>query len=241
MDKLRLCLSESVGTFVLVLIGVGSISASTAHGSPASLLAIALAFGFAVAVVVAATGHISGAHINPAVTLAILVAGKTKLTDAIAYIIAQLIGAACAAFVLRGLLGPAAAAAGVTGIDPAITLIQGLAMEIILTFILVFVIFGTAVDMRSQKLPALFIGLTVTIDILVGGPFTGASLNPARSFGPALVSGMWANHWIYWVGPLAGGALAGALYSGLFLPRTPAEQDPEVRPEAARQRLQTTS
>lgn len=234
MDKLRLYLSELIGTFVLVLIGVGSISASTAHGSPASLLAIALGFGFAVAVMVAATGHISGAHINPAVTLGVLVAGKIKLPDAIAYVISQLIGATVAAMVLRSLLGPGAAAAGVTGIDSSLSVLQGFGIEVILTFILVFVVFGTAVDMRSQKLPALFIGLTVTIDILVGGPFTGASMNPARSFGPAVVSGTWVNHWIYWIGPLVGGALAGGMYSKIFLPRASAEQGPEVRPDAAR-------
>ncbi len=231
MDKLRLYLSEFLGAFILVLIGVGSISGS--HGNPASLLAISLAFGFAVAVVVAATGHISGAHINPAVTLAVLVAGKIKFADAISYMVAQLLGATFAALVLRGLLGQSAAAVGVTNIDSSVSIIQGLVIEVVLTFILVFVIFGTAVDMRSQKLPALFIGLTVAIDILVGGPFTGGSMNPARSFGPALVSGMWANHWIYWLGPLVGGALAGVVYSEIFLPRTRSQADPEVRTDAA--------
>ncbi|HZK80329.1 MAG TPA: MIP family channel protein [Humisphaera sp.] len=233
MNKARLGSSEFIGTFLLVFIGVGSVTSVTGAGN-GGLLTVSLAFGLAVAVVVAAVGHVSGAHINPSVTIALFVTGKIKLPDAILYIVSQLAGATVAAFALNHLLGPGAAAAGVTSINHAlISTFQGLIIEIILTFFLVFVIFGTAVDMRAQKLPSLFIGLTVVIDIIVGGPFTGSSLNPARSFGPALASGHWDGHWIYWVGPIVGAVAAALLYQTLFLPRGAAEALPDVRPDAA--------
>jgi aquaporin TIP len=234
MDKLRLCASELIGTFVLVFVGVGAVNGSKLFNAPgADLLAIAAGFGIAVAIMVAATGHISGAHINPAVTVSLLAAGKIKPADAAVYGVSQLVGAVLGALACEALLGKGAAAEGATTVTTAkLSLLQGMALEAVLTFILVLVIFGTAVDMRAQKMPALFIGATVAADILVGGPFTGASMNPARSFGPALIGGVWKHHWVYWVGPLLGGALAGLLYSTLFLPRSRAEALPEVRPDA---------
>jgi MIP family channel proteins len=237
MDRARLCVSELIGTFVLVFVGVGAVYGSVIVTKASDLLAIAAAFGIAVAVVVAATGHISGAHINPAVTLGLLVARKVGPLDAVMYWVSQLLGAVLAAAACDALLGEGAAVAGATKLAPKVTVVQGVVIEAVLTFILVLVIFGTAVDMRAQKLPALFIGATVTADILVGGPFTQASMNPARSFGPALVGsmldrGVWEHHWVYWVGPLIGGALAGLLYTTVFLPRTAAEALPEVRPDA---------
>jgi MIP family channel proteins len=233
MDRLRVSASELIGTFVLVFIGVGAVNGSLAASFGGGQLAVAVAFGAAVAVVVAATGHISGAHINPAVTVGLLAAGKLKPADAAVYGVSQLIGAVLGALACEALLGKGASAAGTPTVNMArLTLFQGMLLEAVLTFILVLVIFGTAVDMRAQKMPALFIGATVAADILVGGPFTGASMNPARSFGPALIGGKWDHHWVYWVGPLLGGAVAGLLYSTLFLPRTAAEAMPEVRPEA---------
>jgi aquaporin TIP len=241
MDKLRLYGSEMLGTFVLVFVGVGSIGAvKLAHApSGVDLLAVALAFGAAVAVVVAAMGHVSGAHINPSVTFALLVTGKIKIGDAVAYVASQLVGAIVATGLCQRLMGGNIAADAATSVSPHISLMQGLGIEIVATFFLVLVIFGTAVDMRAQKLPALFIGLTITLDILMAGPYTGASMNPARSFGPALVGGVWNGHWIYWVGPLAGGALAAIVYAAVFLPRPPAEAMPEVRPEAAESSART--
>lgn len=234
MDNSRKWACEALGTFVLVFLGVGSISASHRATSEGDLLAIALAFGAAVAMVVAATGHISGAHINPAVTVSLMVTGKIKPPDAVAYCIAQLLGGVAGAAACDALLGSGAAFRGATLVTTSlITPMQGAAFEAVLTFILVFVIFGTAVDMRSQKLPALFIGLAVTVDILVGGPYTNASMNPARSFGPAVIGNIWTNHWVYWVGPLAGGIAAAVMYMAIFLPRTPVEARPEVRPDAA--------
>jgi aquaporin TIP len=232
MDKLRLFAAEAIGTFVLVLIGVGSVSASRMATGSVDLLAVALAFGLVVAAVVAATGHVSGAHINPAVTVSLLAVGKLKAGDAVAYVLSQLVGAALAGLACNALLGPGSAAAGATQLAPSVSAVQGVAIEAILTFILVFVIFGTAVDMRAQKSPALFIGLAVAVDILVGGPYTGASMNPARSFGPAVAGGVWNSHWIYWLGPIIGGTVAALAYTFLFLPRAPAERLPEVRPQA---------
>ncbi len=232
MDKLRLYASEAIGTFVLVLIGVGSVSASKMATGGVDLLAVALAFGLIVAAIVAASGHISGAHINPAVTISLLAVGKIGAADAVAYLFSQLLGAVLAGFACQLLLEPGAAAAGATQLHASVSPMQGMALEAVLTFILVFVIFGTAVDMRAQKSPSLFIGLAVTVDILVGGPYTGASMNPARSFGPALAGGVWADHWVYWIGPLLGGSAAAVIYTFLFLPRTAAEGRPEVRPQA---------
>jgi aquaporin TIP len=244
MDKLRLYASEAIGTFFLVLVGVSAINASFVATKTGDLFAIAAAFGIAVAVVVASTGHISGAHINPAVTFSLLVVGRIKPTDAVAYVVSQLLGGVLGAAACQAMLGHGAARTGVTNVTAQfISTPQAMAIEAALTFFLVLVIFGTAVDMRAQKLPALFIGLTVTADILVGGPYTEASMNPARSFGPALVAGLWGKapdaweaHWVYWVGPLLGGALAALVYTTLFLPRTGAEERPEVRPEAAARR-----
>lgn len=232
MHKLRLYASEAIGTFVLVLIGVGSVSASKMANGSVDLLAVALAFGLVVAAVVAATGHISGAHINPAVTVSLLAVGKIGAVDALAYIVSQLLGAVLAGFASQALLDPAAASTGATQLAPSVSAVQGLGIEAVLTFILVFVIFGTAVDMRAQKSASLFIGLAVVVNILVGGPYTGASMNPARSFGPALAGGVWAHHWVYWIGPLLGGSAAALVYTFLFLPRPAAESLPEVRPEA---------
>jgi MIP family channel proteins len=240
MHRLRLCASELIGTFVLVFVGVAAVSASkAAHPPGGDLLAISLAFGLAVAAIVAATGHVSGAHINPAVTAALLASGKIGIVDAVGYILSQLIGATLAAFACEGLIGGNAAAGAATGIS-SVSAGQALGLEAIVTFILVLVIFGTAVDMRAQKLPALFIGLTVTVDILVAGPYTGGSMNPARSFGPAVVGGVWNHHWIYWVGPIAGAVAAGWIYTWLFLPRTAAEALPAVRPDAAAVRRPVT-
>jgi MIP family channel proteins len=238
MDIVRRLVAEFIGTFAIVFVGIGAISVG-AQGK-GNLLSIALAFGFVVAVMVSATLHISGGQFNPAVSLALFVTRKMSARDTLFYILIQMLGATCGALVLAALFGTPAVAAGTpvvtqrpaaevqagTGEPPApdastptyLTPVQGLAVEAILTFLLVFVIFGVAVDKRGPNaLAGLLIGLTVTLDILFGGPFTGASMNPARSFGPAIVSGIWTNHWIYWVGPVVGGAIAAMLYNSAFL------------------------
>jgi MIP family channel proteins len=219
---LKQCVAEFIGTFALIFIGVGAIY----HN--AGLLAVAFAHGLTIAVMVSATAAISGGHLNPAVTFGLLVGGQIKVKDSIAYWLAQLSGATLAAFVLlflfTGQMDPQNKSLANTIVSTGtpdlaakgIDAVQGVVIEAILTFFLMFVVFGTAVDKRAPKIGGLAIGLTVTLDILFGGPFTGAAMNPARTFGPALASSHWSNQWIYWVGPLLGGALGGLVY-GRFL------------------------
>lgn len=221
------CAAEFIGTFALIFVGVGAIC----HN--AGLLAIAFAHGLTIAVMASATGAISGGHLNPAVTLGLLIGGRGDLRTAIAYWISQLAGASAAAFTLLFLFtgqvdpekGTSLARTIVASGTPAlaakgVTAVQGVIIEAILTFFLVFVIYGTAVDARAPRVGGLAIGLTVTLDILFGGPFTGAAMNPARTFGPALASGQWTNQWIYWAGPLLGAALGGIVY-GRWLIKQP--------------------
>jgi MIP family channel proteins len=210
------CAAEFIGTFALIFIGVGSI-----HNDP-GLLGVALAHGLTIAVMVSATGAISGGHLNPAVTVGLLVGNRIELRKAIAYWAAQLLGAFAAGILLVNVLGDgmqsgvAAVARGTPDLGRGVGPIRGMVIEAVLTFFLVFVVYGTAVDPRAPKLGGLAIGLTVALDILFGGPLTGAAMNPARTFGPALASAHWNNHLVYWIGPMAGGALAGLVY-GRFL------------------------
>ena len=218
---LKQCVAEFVGTFSLIFIGVGAIQ--HLGTVPGGLLGIALAHGLAIAVMVSATGAISGGHLNPAVTFGLLVGGKIDLNRTLAYWASQLGGATAAGLLCVWLLGGPAVANGTPDIPqsaasagPAISFAQAVAIEAVLTFFLVFVVYGSAVDVRAPKIGGLAIGLTVALDILFGGPLTGAAMNPARTFGPALVSGHWNNHLVYWLGPLLGGGLAGLVY-GRFL------------------------
>lgn len=220
------CVAEFIGTFALIFVGVGVIANHSGLNGNAGLLAVALAHGFTIAVMVAATAGISGGHLNPAVTFGLLVGGKINLRRAIPYMGAQIVGAIAAAALVGALLG----GDGVTGKElvakgtPAMgkgaTIAQSIGIEAVLTFFLMFVIYGSAVDSRAGYLGPLCIGLTVTLDILFGGPFTGAAMNPARTFGPAVIGGLWDNHFVYWVGPLLGGGLAGLIY-GRFLIKQP--------------------
>jgi MIP family channel proteins len=213
---LKQCLAESIGTFALIFVGVGAIYNNS------GLLSVALAHGLTIAVMVSATAGISGGHLNPAVTLGLFVGGQMDLRKATAYWTAQLIGATVAAILLVNLLGDAArsgaqiVAAGTPDLGNGVGPIKGILIECVLTFFLVFVVFGTAVDSRAPKIGGLAIGFTVALDILFGGPLTGAAMNPARTFGPALASAHWNNHLVYWIGPMLGGALAGFVY-GRFL------------------------
>ncbi|MDQ6631279.1 MAG: aquaporin [Verrucomicrobiota bacterium] len=218
------CVAEFIGTFALIFIGVGAIY----HN--AGLLAVALAHGLTIAVMASATGAISGGHLNPAVTFGLFVGGKINAKNAAAYWVAQLAGASVAAFILlflfsnqiepgngKAVMASTIVANGTPDLPKTgINMTQGIVIEMILTFFLVFVVYGTAVDARAPKIAGLAIGLTVTLDILFGGPFTGAAMNPARTFGPALASGHWNNQLVYWIGPLLGGGLAGLIY-GRFL------------------------
>jgi len=217
--------AEFVGTFALIFFGVGSICADQfmhASGvSGAGLLGIALAHGLAIGIMVTALGHISGGHFNPAVTIGFWVTRKLSTFDTLAYWVAQLAGAAAAAYLLRLLPFDVwtAVQLGTPGLASGVTPARGMIFEAVMTFFLVLVVFATAVDPRGafNKVAGFAIGLTITMGALFGGPFTGAALNPARAFGPALAANHWTNHGVYWIGPLAGGVVAGWLYDTLFL------------------------
>ncbi|MCZ6775685.1 MAG: MIP family channel protein [Ignavibacteria bacterium] len=208
-------IAEFIGTFALIFVGVGAIAADYMSGGASGLVGVALAHGLVIAVMVSATGAISGGHLNPAVTIAALIGKKIDVGKAFMYIVAQCLGAIVAALLIK-LAVPAetldAVRMGTPALGSGITLTQGLITEIVLTFFVVFVVYGTAIDARAPKVGGLFIGLTVTLDILMGGPITGAAMNPARHLGPALMGGGLQNLWLYWVGPIIGGAIAGLVY-----------------------------
>ncbi len=205
-------IAEFVGAFTLVLAGAGAIII-TAGGD---LVAIALAHGLAIGLMVAAMGHISGGHYNPAVSLAMLITRQVTPIRFGAYVVAQLAGGVVAALILKAVFPSDAVDAvnlGVPAVSGAFTIGQGFVIEAIGTFFLVMVVFGTAVDGRGPKAIApLAIGLTITMDIFWAGGATGAAVNPERAFGPALASMSWDNHWVYWLGPAAGAAIAGILH-----------------------------
>lgn len=209
-DGARKCVAEFIGTFGIVFFGCGSVVVT---GGSLGLVGIALTFGLIVGTMVASLGHVSGAHINPAVTFMALVTGRMKPPMAAAYVVSQMLGGIAAAGVLKGVADPAnwqMVEGGTTTLS--VDVFAGLMIEFVLTFFLVLVIFGSAIDPRGSKLGPAAIGAVVTLDILMGGPLTGASMNPARTFGPALLSGTWENHWVYWAGPLLGSVAAAFIY-----------------------------
>ena len=220
-DSLRHFVAEFIGTFALVFVGGAAIMSAQGTNSAAGLVQVALAHGLILAVMVSALMRISG-HFNPAVTVGFLVTRRIEAAMAGLYVIAQLVGAMAAAYALKGLF-PAALFAATQGggqsISLDVTWAQAFFLEAIATFFLVFVIFGTAVDDRGPKVGGFAIGLTIAADILAIGPLTGASMNPARSFGPAVASGVYTAQGIYWLAPLVGGVVAAILYDQLFLRR----------------------
>ncbi|MEY2488861.1 MAG: aquaporin [Verrucomicrobiota bacterium] len=216
MEKLRPCIAEFIGTFALIFVGIGAIK-TAGH----DVLAVALAHGLTIAAFVSATMHISGGHLNPAVTFGVVCSGHMTWAAAIRYWIAQLLGGVSAAFICLSLFGRDVVVTGTPQLAINLTPGQGILVEAILTFFLVFVVHGTGVDERGRRVAGLAIGATITLDILFGGPLTGAAMNPARVFGPALVAGFWKVHYVYWLGPMIGGALGGLVYR-VFIERTPA-------------------
>ena len=203
---------EGIGTFALIFMGAGAIIMTAGK----DLIAIGLAHGLAIGLMVAATAHISGGAFNPAVCLALAMARKISPGKAAAYIVAQLAGAALAAAVLKAVFPASATDAvqlGVPAVGHGFTTGNALVAEIITTFFLAYVIFGVAIDKRGPAtIAGLAIGLTITMDIYATGAVSGAAMNPARWFGPALVQGQWANGWIWIVGPFVGSALASLIY-----------------------------
>ena len=221
-EHTRALLAEIAGTFMFFVIGAGSIIATVAAGSPPDgLLAIALANGLALAVTGSIFGAISGGHFNPAVTLGLAVARRHPWSRVPTYWAAQLIGAVLAGLVLRLFFEPYLAAAtathlGTPTVAPAVGVGLAIVIEAVLTLFLVWTVFGTAVSPNAPKVAGFGIGLIVTADTLIGGPLTGAAMNPARHFGPAVVSGYLDNWYVYWIGPFIGAAIAGLSYRYIF-------------------------
>jgi len=210
-DLARRALAEALAAFALVFAGCGAIVANTVHAGALGGIGVSATFGLVIMAMVYATGHLSGAHINPAVTIAFTLTRHFPLRDAAAYVAAQLAGAAAGAFVLLAAWSAKPAALGAT--VPSVGAGTALLYEVVLTAFLMFVIVAVATDTRAVgAAAALAIGGTVGLDALFGGPVTGASMNPARSFGPALASGTWTDFWIYVAGPLLGAALGALAY-----------------------------
>jgi aquaporin TIP len=205
--------AEYVGAFTLIFIGGGA-----GIVSHSDIVAVALANGLAIGLMVSNLGHISGGHFNPAITLGFVTTRRITLPLAIAYWAFQLLGAISAAFILRYLFGETLVKLGAA---PHSTTTDGkaLVLEGIMTFFLVWAVWATAVDPRGafKSIAGLAIGLTITIDVFVGGPVTGAAMNPARAFGPELAGNTWTGWWIYWVGPIAGALVAALAYEFLYL------------------------
>lgn len=206
-------IAEFIATFALIFIGAGAVLANV------GIIGIALAHGLVLMSMIYATAHISGAHINPAVTISMWVTKRIEGVKAIGYIISQLLGASVGALFLRIIFSNAQLGLnlGTPALGSNVSFWVGILVEFILTFLLVFTIFGT-IDKRAPKgIFGFAIGMVLVFDILVGGNLTGAAMNPARVFGPALISGFWNNHIIYWIGPVLGAILAGLIYDKLLL------------------------
>jgi MIP family channel proteins len=224
-DAWRHFIAEFIGTFALVFIGGGAIITSPLVQG--AMTNIAFAHGLILALMVTATMRVSG-HLNPAVTAGFLATRRIEAMMAVVYWIAQFSGAILAAYALKGLFPAAVATAtrlGGQSIAADVSMLQAIVLEFIATFFLVFVVFGTAVDPRAPKVGGFAIGLTVTADILGIGALTGGSMNPARSFGPAVVTHIFEGQTAYWVGPILGGICAALLYDRVFLPREPEPLD----------------
>jgi MIP family channel proteins len=207
--------AELFGAYALVTAGCGAIVVDATTGALGHV-GVALTFGLVIVVMVAATGHLSGAHLNPAVTIAFALTRHFPWRETPAYILGQIMGAVIGAGTLLLLFGNVAS---VGATQPTGSALQSLLLEILLTASLMFVITAVATDTRAVgELAALAIGFTVMANALWAGPIGGASMNPARSFGPALVSGAWTAQWIYWIGPIVGAALGAIVYQLLRAP-----------------------
>jgi MIP family channel proteins len=223
--------AEAIGTFLFFFVGMGAVITVSwvQEADTGGLVTVALAHGIALAVLVSALGAVSGGHFNPAVTFAVWITGRIDPVRAALYLLAQLGGAVLAGLALRVVfndaawspvnLGTPSVAAG-TGVVPAIII------EAVLTMLLIVAVLGTAIDRRGPKIGGLAIGLAVTADILMGGPLTGAAMNPARWFGPAVVSGTFADWYVWWIGPLLGAAVIALVYRYVWEERG----EPEVTP-----------
>lgn len=222
-DTLKAGLAEFISTFIFVFAGQGSGSAFAkltggAANTPAGLVSAAVAHAFALFVAVAIGANISGGHVNPAVTFGAFIGGHITLLNGIVYWIAQLAGSVVACLLLKFSTGGMETSA--FGLSADVSVFNALVFEIVMTFGLVYTVYATAVDPKKGNIgiiAPLAIGFIVGANILAGGAFDGASMNPAVSFGPAVVSWSWNNHWVYWAGPLIGAGIAGLIYEFIFI------------------------
>jgi aquaporin TIP len=216
-DWYRNALVEVIGTFALIFVGAGSIVATQGQ----NLVAIALAHGLTIGIMVASAGHISGGVYNPALTFGLVAARRMSVSRGVYYIVAQLIGALLAALLLKVLFQAQAinaVALGTPQLGQGASAVQGVLAELIMTFFLMYAVFGVAVDLRGARaIAGLIIGLTISVDIFVGGGLTGAAMNPARWFGPAVVQGVFNDWWVYWVGPILGAIVAALVWNEIYL------------------------
>jgi aquaporin Z len=214
-DYLRRATAEFVGTFALVFVGAGSLI----YGNVTN---VGLAYGLVVAVMVSAVGHVSGGHFNPAVTLGFVVTRRISLPLAALYWVTQLVAAIAGAALLKWILPAAATDAvklGAPALQGEVASGKGVVIEAVLTFFLVWVVFATVVDPRGtfKQIAGLAIGFTITVGVLLAGGLTGAAMNPARAFGPQLIGNHWTDGWVWYLGPLAGAAVAAVLYELIYL------------------------
>ena len=212
-------LGEMLGAFALVTVGAGSVLAAFSNGQPILLYA-AFGHAFVIAVMGTALAAISGGQISPAVTLGLMITRRQKVNLSLVIIAFQLVGSILGGLLLLWYYPAKPLNLATPAVASSISPLQGAILEGLLTFFLVFVVFATAIDPRgaAKTLGALPIGLTVGIDWLLGGGFTGAAMSPGRWIGPAIASGFFDNWWVYWVGPLAGGAVAALVYEHVFMP-----------------------
>lgn len=211
----RKLVAEIVGTFALIFIGAGSIIVT----GGTNLVGIAIAHGLAIALLVSALGHISGGLFNPALTIGLWVTRQMDTLNTVGYIIAQLVGAVLGGVALVVLFPEVmrkASSLGTPVLNPGVSFAQGIGIELILTAFLMLALLGSVLDKRGPSVGGFGVGLVFTMDMLAAGPLTGAAINPARAFGPALLSGEWADQLVYWIGPIVGAVLAALLYQYVF-------------------------
>ncbi len=214
LDCRREAIAEFLGTFILVFAGTGAVMVNKISAGSITHLGISFVFGAVVTAMIYALGHISGAHFNPAVTLGFWASGFFPKYKVLPYILAQCAGAIAASKLLLITLGEVASFGATVPLNG--NWLQSLILETVLTFILMFVILGSGLDRRAHiGFAGITIGLTVGLEAAFMGPITGASMNPARSIGPALIGGIWEHHWVYWVAPIWGAQLAVAVYREL--------------------------
>lgn len=219
-DKAKLA-AEAIGTFCLVFAGTGAVVVNEVTGGRVTGLGISLVFGLIVLAMIYTVGHVSGAHLNPAVTLGFTVAGRHPREEILPYIGAQLLGATAASVTLKLLFIGQANSLGTT--LPAGSVFQSFALEALLSFMLMFTIMGVATDDRAEgAMAGIAIGAVIALEAAFGGPISGASMNPARSFAPALVGGNFQHHWLYWLGPILGTCVGASAYRLVHEGRKPA-------------------